>query len=354
MTEEADATRETERGDGLDEILREAIEGQSKDDDEGETAPETTEDRAEEAEDGEADGEGDAGAEGEGDGDEGGEEKPAIEIPSDFPADKREALGRLPVDAQKFVLQEWKDMRGDYTRKTQEVAEHRKRIEPLLGVVERFKPYFQALGIPPEQSFSTLVQADAYLRNPNIPMDQKVNFVRNFTRDYGIDLAPPQSEGTPEYVDPQIAAIKQEFSREIGAMREKERQRELREQAEYGARLTGEIERFQSDTEADGKPKHPHFDRVKPAMAALLKGGAAVDLSDAYDKAVRMDPELFNQVLEAERKRVSEAEEARRQEAVDKAKKAKTKGSDKPAPRGDVRDKDLDSILKAEIRKHYS
>jgi hypothetical protein len=51
-------------------------------------------------------------------------------------------------------------------------------------------------------------------------------------------------------------------------------------------RLLGEINQFSQKAE--------HFEEARPVMIQLLQSGVATDLQDAYEKAVRLDPNLFD------------------------------------------------------------
>jgi hypothetical protein len=54
--------------------------------------------------------------------------------------------------------------------------------------------------------------------------------------------------------------------------------------------LLGEINNFSQKAE--------HFEEARPAMIQLLQSGMATDL-DAYEKAIRLDPNLFDAVQRA-------------------------------------------------------
>ena len=60
-----------------------------------------------------------------------------------------------------------------------------------------------------------------------------------------------------------------------------------RYEAEETVRLDAEIQQFSAD--------HPHMDALRNVMADLLEAGLAKDLTEAYDKALRWDPNLSAQ-----------------------------------------------------------
>ena len=101
-------------------------------------------------------------------------------------------------------------------------------------------------------------------------------------------------------------------------------------------RLNGFQQTIQQQQEAQGlaaanavpdefKKSRPHFERVRGAMSALIGRGilpltpeGAVPLQEAYDMAVRMDPELGEQLI-AER---MSAEKKRQREQAERARRA--------------------------------
>jgi hypothetical protein len=48
----------------------------------------------------------------------------------------------------------YKAMEGDYTRKTQELAETRKSVEPLIQEVGKWSPYLRQIGLTPDKAFT--------------------------------------------------------------------------------------------------------------------------------------------------------------------------------------------------------
>ena len=84
--------------------------------------------------------------------------------------------------------------------------------------------------------------------------------------------------------------------------------------------------------------------RFGAAHLGISASGASDNLEDAYAKALRLDDNLYQQSLEAERTKVKSAEDKRRKEAVAKAKKVPTRRSSNP-PAGSVQSSNLDDIL---------
>ena len=60
--------------------------------------------------------------------------------------------------------------------------------------------------------------------------------------------------------------------------------------------------------------KAEHFEDVRPTMIQLLQSGVAQTLEDAYEKAIRLDPNLFEQMTKAQQAEVA-AKQAKEQRA---------------------------------------
>ena len=75
------------------------------------------------------------------------EEVQGIEAPAHWSNDFKDSFNALPTDAQEVFLQRYKDMEGDYTRKTQEVADIRRRASALDEVMVPFRDEFARAGL---------------------------------------------------------------------------------------------------------------------------------------------------------------------------------------------------------------
>ena len=77
--------------------------------------------------------------------------------------------------------------------------------------------------------------------------------------------------------------------------------------------LLGEINQFSLKAE--------HFEDARPTMIQLLQSGLAETLEEAYDKAIRLNPELFEQVSKAQQAEIA-SKQAREANKVAKAARA--------------------------------
>jgi len=177
----------------------------------------------------------------------------------------------------------------EYAHKREE--EMRAGIEPLRSKAqfadqmnEAMQPYMntiQGLGIDAPRAVRALMEADNILRH-SAP-DQKRAYLANLARSYGINLGQidPQSQGGP--VDPNYYAVQNELNNVRGEIANFKQQQE---QAENQS-LLGEINVFANKAE--------YFEEARPVMIQLLQSGVAGTLEEAYEKAIRLNDDIFSQ-----------------------------------------------------------
>ena len=265
----------------------------------------------------------------------------ALAAPSTWPAEHREAFSDLPEEQQNFMLQREKERDAAFTRKTTELAEQRREVEGVAGVLAPFKEQMRAHGISEAEYISRLMSYDNALRQtPQAAIGQLAqHYGINLSNDSGADWV----DETPP--DPQFQQLQQQLNTtnaELKSLKQGQINREHHQ-------LVGQVEGFATETDSKGNLKHPHFEAVRERMGRLVNAGETTDLQEAYEKADRMDDDLFKQTLQAERKAVATQEESRRKAAVDKAKKAAPGRTSGTPPSGSVKESDLDSILRSTI-----
>jgi hypothetical protein len=183
-------------------------------------------------------------------------------------------------------------------------------VEPLLSkaqfadaMQEAISPYMntiQGLGLTPDKAVGALMEADHKLRTSD--PQTKMQYFMQLAQSYGINLGAmqPQAPGAapmqPNSVDPLVWQLQNELNQVRGEVMGWKQQQEMME----NQTLLNEINQFSLKAE--------HFEDVRPTMIQLLQSGVAQTLDEAYDKAIRLDPNLFEQTLKAK-----QAEEAAKQ-----------------------------------------
>ena len=271
-----------------------------------------------------------------------GEPEPdALTAPKTWPAEHREAFEQLPAEQRSFMLHRERERDAAFTRKTTELAEQRREVEGLQGVLAPYRQQMQANGISEAEYVSRLMSYDNALRqNPQAALS-------HLAQHYGVNLSSSDSgvDRAEETSDPQIQQLQQQLT-QTQAHVQSMQQSQLNAQQQQ---LVDQVESFATLKDAKGNLKHPHFEKVRERMGRLVNAGETTDLAQAYDMALRLDDDLYKETISQERKAVAQKEEDRRKAAVEKAKKAQPiRGSGSP-PSGSVKTSDLDDILRSSI-----
>ncbi len=203
------------------------------------------------------------------------------DAPEHWPEADRAAFAGLAAPGREFLLRRHREMEADYTRKTQELAGHRRAAEAFAEAAKPYQAMIAAEGATPLTAFRALLHTAHVLRT-----------------------------GTPAEKAQSLAAVAQRFGVAPGAAPLPIAQPDPRQRA-----LAEELARFRGATDAAGKPQHPHFDQVAGEIGALLMAGRAATVADAYERAVWAHPETRALQLaaadaaraDAARRRASEA-----------------------------------------------
>lgn len=236
--------------------------------------------------------------------------EPAYEPPSMWSKEYKDVFnewGQLPRgrEYQRAMVELYGQTQAHVTQREQEAARYRQQVEQWNSVFEPFQQQMNLRGVEPATFTRQLL---SYYQQLN---QNPAAVIQQLAQNYNLDLANLGADAP--YRSPAEIANEQRL-----AQLERTLQNNLR-QAREGEfqRLHQQIDTFASETDASGNPLRPYFEQVKDTMTKLIRGGTASGLTDAYDMACKLSPELTAQ---AEAQRVA-AEAARK--AAD-AKKAKT------------------------------
>jgi hypothetical protein len=196
-------------------------------------------------------------------------------------------------------------------------------VEPLLSkaqfadaMQEAIQPYMntiQGLGLQPEKAVAALMEADHKLRNSD--PQTKMAYFYQLAQSYGINLGAVQQGAAPQgavpqgSVDPMVYQLQNELNNVRGEVMGWKQQQEMRE----NQTLLNEINQFSTKAE--------HFEDARATMIQLLQSGMAETLDEAYEKAIRLNPDLFEQVNKAQQAEIAN-KQAREANKVAKAARA--------------------------------
>jgi hypothetical protein len=234
------------------------------------------------------------------------QEQPNLEPPAEPPV-----WERPPASWKKDYHEAWTTADPklkEYAWKREE--EMRAGVQPLLTkaqyadqMQQAIEPYMnniRGLGIEAPQAVKALMEADNVLRHGS--PQQKQAYFAQLAQQYGINMGDVQIQPT----DPNFYAIQNELAQVRGEVLN---WKQAQENAQNEA-LLSEINQFQSKAE--------YFEEARPTMIQLLNSGVAKDLDDAYQKAIRLDNDLFTKHQQASQ---GQADAAKR-EASNRAAKA--------------------------------
>jgi hypothetical protein len=234
------------------------------------------------------------------------QEQPNLEPPAEPPV-----WERPPASWKKDYHEAWTTADPklkEYAWKREE--EMKAGVQPLLSkaqfadqMQQAIEPYMQnirGLGIEAPQAVKALMEADNVLRHGS--PQQKQAYFAQLAQQYGINMGEVQIQPT----DPNFYAIQNELAQVRGEVLNWKQQQE----AAQNQALLNEISEFQTKAE--------YFEEARPTMIQLLNSGVAKDLDDAYQKAIRLDNDLFTKHQQASQ---GQADAAKR-EASNRAAKA--------------------------------
>lgn len=228
--------------------------------------------------------------------------KPPRQFPKTWKPALQDKFNTLDDEIYEEISRRESDMfKGleQYQAKARRADEFERALQPFMATIS-------SMGIAPEQAIQGLLASDHRLRYSN-PLEKRAAILK-MAQDYGIDLN-EAAQGMPQ-IDPQYAALQQNYSRLENQLQTMLRQQQMMEQQS----LQKQIQEFAS--------KNPHFEAVKEDMAALLQAGRASDLQEAYDRAVWANPDTRKSMQTEQSAAAQAAERERAQKAATAARTA--------------------------------
>ena len=190
------------------------------------------------------------------------------------------------------------------------------RVKAWDAAIQPILPRLQQMGSDPVQYVSGLAQVDNMLTHGS--PQQKIQALAQIAQASGIPLS---VLGQAVQGDGQTNPIVNDLLSRIDALNQQVTQVSAWRQQQETAGIQSTIDQFKNSGKA------PHFEAVRPTIAQLLESGVAANLEDAYDKAIRLNDDIWQQ----EQKQKQEA--ANNAAIIQKAKSAAVSVKS-TAPRG--------------------
>lgn len=271
-------------------------------------------------------------------------ELPPLEPPAMWGKQYKELFSQIAQTPEQRAyaeawLNQWKETQGYITKRDQEFADYRKRLDPIYERIAPYEQYWAMQGMTAEQGVTQLLSyAEALARDP-------AGMIPQLAQMYGVDLQQLVQE--QPYVDPEVAALKQQ----LAELQQAHYQREQYQQQEQHNRLIEEVRAFETAVDEQGNPKHPHFNRVFDRMIGLARGGLAQSLQDAYEMAVSLDPELQAEITQQKAQAQAATQTAEAKRAVEASRTVRSKSvAESSPPERSLRDELAAQLEQAGIR----
>ncbi len=236
------------------------------------------------------------------------------EPPANWSDEDKAAFAKLAPEGQDLLLNRYKDMQADYTQKTQKLSEASKFYDEHSPLLKQYESYVTPRGMTLSQALPLLFNAQAALDND--PKDA----LKKIAESYGVKVN--FEEKDEKFADPEVAELK----KQIQALEGKLNQTVQSTRQSTESQVKNVIESFRNEKDASGNLLYPHFDKLQSEMATIINAaklaGKTLDLKSAYDKALRLDDDLYGATL---KERADAALKARDEEARKQAEDAKKK-----------------------------
>lgn len=262
--------------------------------------------------------------------------------------EQRERFAALPPEVQQLVMDRQTETSAFFQRKLSETTDQFKAAEPLLKAAQDVEPFARSIGTTPHDLVRNYAAIDYNLRYA--PYAEKVKLLGQIAQSYGIPFAQPEIDQFADPLQPngQAYPVIHDLRSQVQKLQSELAGYKQQTTAYQDAQLHSRIDAFAKATNADGSPKYPFFDVVRPAMGQLISSGKAASMEDAYALAAKP----LEQRLAAE----AAAKQAAAQEAqaavVARAKKAAPVRSSGAQPNGKTKGTSLDDILNQSLAQH--
>lgn len=241
-----------------------------------------------------------------------------LKAPQSWKPAERETWAKLPPEAQRAVDRREREMQAGF----EDAAEAKRQWGAFREAVAPYEGMLRGEGMDPIREVGNLLQVAQAMRTA--PPQHKAQIIANMVKSFNIPIdvldsvlagdGPPQGQPGPA-MDPRamMAQVKQELMADMQRQRQQgQSQRSAQDIATFGA-------------------KSEFFEDVRNDMGDLMAGaaarGVALTLDEAYNRACRADPKIWEILQQREAaKNVANA-----QASTQRAKAASTSIKSQPA-----------------------
>lgn len=236
-------------------------------------------------------------------------EKPKPQRPSSWKKDYWEHWDKLDPTLAEYIAQRERE----YTTGVSTYKAEADRAKTIQEALNPYMPVLQSSGIEPAQWIKSLGQVH-YTLAFGQPQD-KANLLRTLARDFGVSLGETNENDELQHLRNELQQVKSGWQQFTSLQEQQQRQA-----------AESEIARFSADK--------PYFSEVRETMAGLLQSGMAQDLQSAYDKAVRLNDEVWQRHQAESQSRQQAAAHVQKAKAAAVSVRSSTPGGMTSAPNG--------------------
>lgn len=241
-----------------------------------------------------------------------------IEAPRSWKAPEREAFSSLPRHLQETISKREIERDTATNNRLMELSRAQKRYAEIDSVLAPHEEKWAKAGIQPGAVMRQFLAWQDYLdRDPQTA-------IKELAGSYGLNLAElAQKQPT---VDPEVARLRQELAQVQGTIQ----QQQTYEQQQYQTQLEQGIEAYATEIGTDGKPVRPYFQEIwsdmLPIVSHLVQAEPGLThrqvLDQAYERAMWMNPQVRERLIEEKHKAAEAKRIAEMQNRTQKAKAA--------------------------------
>jgi hypothetical protein len=240
-----------------------------------------------------------------------GEPSPPLEPPKHWSEADRTLFGSAPRPLQERWIAREKEYNDGFNKRGQELTRFKRGEEAWNEIFSKLDSDLRLNGMNRHQYVTQLLEWNNRFRS------DPAGAIRSVAKELGVDLKTLLSDPNTQS-DPAVQKLTEELStikKDLTAREEAARQAELKQNHDR-------VAAFAEAKGDNGQPLHPYFDDVAPDVVRLLKADPKLGLERAYEKAIRMNDDVWTKVQADKAKDKATEQDRKRQAAVDKAKRA--------------------------------
>ena len=221
------------------------------------------------------------------------------------------------------ILKQIEETNQYTTRRDQEFAEYRRNVDPLYKVLRDLEPSYRMQGMSLEQGVGQLVEGAKFVATnpdqafpyfagmyrPQNPTDALVGIAKQ----WGVDLGKIGYE--QPYIDPAVQALLTPLQQKLAQIEQMTAQQEAagrqqahQQQIQLQKAVVEKLASLETQQDESGNLRFPYLKDVFDDILILANAGKVKTIEDAYDLAVKMNPQLAETVVKtAEQKAIQEA-----------------------------------------------